>query len=82
MRNGLHEEHLIKSCNDSLNFLHKIAGFCYGLPKSLSTFCLEMAVSKGEKIFAAVLAAIIVILFVVVIVLLATQWDHDDETGM
>ena len=41
-----------------------------------------MAVSKGEKIFAAVLAAIIVILFVVVIVLLATQWDHDDETGM
>ena len=41
-----------------------------------------MAVSKGEKILAAVLAAIIVILFVVVIVLLATQWDHDDETGM
>ena len=41
-----------------------------------------MAVSKGEKIFAAVLAAIIVILIVVVIVLLATQWDHDDETGM
>ena len=41
-----------------------------------------MAVSKGEKIFAAILAAIIVILLVVVIVLLATQWDHDDETGM
>ena len=41
-----------------------------------------MAVSKGEKILAAVLAAIIVILIVVVIVLLATQWDHDDETGM
>ena len=41
-----------------------------------------MAVSKGEKIFAAILAAIILILFVVVIVLFATQWDHDDETGM
>ena len=41
-----------------------------------------MAVSKGEKTLAAILAAIIVILFVVVIVLLATQWDHDDETGM
>ena len=41
-----------------------------------------MTVSKGEKIFAAVLAAIIIILFVVVIVLLATQWSHDDETGM
>ena len=41
-----------------------------------------MAVSKGEKILAAILAAIIVILIVVVIVLLATQWDHDDETGM
>ena len=41
-----------------------------------------MAVSKGEKILAAVLAAIIVILIVVVIVLLATQWSHDDETGM
>ena len=41
-----------------------------------------MTVSKGEKIFAAILAAIIIILFVVVIVLLATQWDHDDETGM
>ena len=41
-----------------------------------------MAVSKGEKILAAILAAIIVILFVVVIVLLATQWSHDDETGM
>ena len=41
-----------------------------------------MAVSKGEKTLAAILAAIIVILLVVVIVLLATQWDHDDETGM
>ena len=48
----------------------------------MSTFCLIMTVSKGEKIIAAVLAAIIIILFVVVIVLFATQWSHDDETGI
>ena len=40
-----------------------------------------MTVSKGAKIFAAVIAAIIFIELLVVIILLATQ-GHDDETGM
>jgi uncharacterized membrane protein len=41
-----------------------------------------MKVSKGAKIFAVVLAAIIIIQLVVVIFLLATQWGHEEETGM
>ena len=41
-----------------------------------------MTVSTGAKIFAAVLAAIIIIQLAVVIFLLATQWGHDEETGI
>ena len=40
-----------------------------------------MTISKGAKIFAAVIAAIIFIELLVVIILLATH-GHDDETGM
>ena len=39
-----------------------------------------MTVSKGAKIFAAVIAAIIFIELLVVIILLATH-GHDDDTG-
>ena len=40
-----------------------------------------MTVSKGTKIFAAVIAAIIFIELIVLIILLATH-GHDDETSM
>ena len=56
------------------------AGYIFTLP--LYTFCFEMTVSTGAKIFAAVLATIIITQLAVVIFLLATQWGHDRETGM
>ena len=44
-------------------------------------FCLEMTVSTGAKIFAAVIAAVIFIELLVLIVLLATH-GHDEKTGI
>ena len=42
------------------------AGYIFNLP--LYTFCFEMTVSKGAKIFAAVIAAIIFIILLVAII--------------
>ena len=82
MRNALHEEHAFDQIlRWFIEFVHKIAGLCCGFPLSFSTFCLEMTVLSGTKIFAVVIAAIIFIELLVVIILLATH-GHDDETGM
>ena len=60
--------------------MHKIASLSCIFPLSFFTFCLEMTVSKGAKIFAVVITTIILIELLVVIILLATH-GHDDETG-
>ena len=64
-----------------IEFVHKIAGLSCIFPLSFSTFCLEMTLSNGAKIFAAVIAAIIFIELLVIILMLATHEHDDDNPG-